>query len=96
MFSSIFNVLVTIIDDGSNSEQKYEAKILRNSIQSFDFVFYKHLMKAILGITNDLSQSQTLQRKDQDIVNAMSLDEVSSFCNKHDILMLKMNDVFLV
>lgn len=60
MFSSIFNVLVTIIDDGSNSEQKYEAKILRNSIQSFDFVFYKHLMKAILGITNDLSQSQMM------------------------------------
>ncbi|KAL4032737.1 hypothetical protein IC575_005819 [Cucumis melo] len=114
MFSSICEVLEIIIDDGSNSEQKYEAKVLMNSIQSFDFVFHVHLMKTILGITNDLSQ--VLQRKDQDIVNAMNLvkickvrlqlmtesrwqsllDEVSSFCNKHGILMLKMDDAFLV
>ncbi|KAL0533854.1 hypothetical protein IC582_028125 [Cucumis melo] len=114
MFSSICEILEIIIDDGSNSEQKYETKVLMNSIQSFDFVFHVHLMKTILGITNDLSQ--VLQRKDQDIVNAMNLvkickvrlqlmresgwqsllDEVSSFCNKHGILMLKMDDVFLV
>ena len=40
-------------------------------MQSFDFVFNLHLMKDILGITNELSQA--LQRKDQDIVNAMKL-----------------------
>ena len=33
MFSSICEVLETIIDDGSNSEQEYEAKVLMNSIQ---------------------------------------------------------------
>ncbi|KAL4011093.1 hypothetical protein IC575_028140 [Cucumis melo] len=113
MFSLICEVLETIIDDGSNSEQN-EAKVLMNSIQSFDFIFHVHLMKAILGITNDLSQ--VLQRKDQDIVNAMNLvkickvrlqsmresgwqsllDEVSSFCNKHGILMLKMDYAFSV
>jgi hypothetical protein len=32
-------------------------------------------MKSVLGITNELSQ--TLQRKDQDILNAMKLVEVS-------------------
>lgn len=73
-----------------------------------------HLMKAILGLTNDLSQA--LQRKYQGIVNAMNfvkicevrlqsmresswnslLDEVSNFYNTHDILMLKMDVVFLV
>ena len=37
--------------------------------QSFDFVFYLQLMLTILIVTNILSQ--TLQRKDQDIVNAM-------------------------
>ncbi|KAL0560963.1 hypothetical protein IC582_001381 [Cucumis melo] len=42
-----------------------------NSIMSFDFVFNMHLMKNILGITNDFSQ--VLQRKDQDIVNAMNV-----------------------
>ncbi|KAL0544479.1 hypothetical protein IC582_019595 [Cucumis melo] len=56
MFSSICEVLKIIIDDGTNSEQKYEVKVLMNSIQSFDFVFLVHLMKAILGITNDLSK----------------------------------------
>ncbi|KAL0553403.1 hypothetical protein IC582_007298 [Cucumis melo] len=40
-------------------------------ILSFDFVFNMHLMKNILGITND--SSQFLQRKDQDIANAMNL-----------------------
>ncbi|XP_022883726.1 zinc finger MYM-type protein 1-like [Olea europaea var. sylvestris] len=39
--------------------------------QSFEFVFNLHLMRTILGISNELSMA--LQRKDQDIVNAMSL-----------------------
>lgn len=34
-----------------------------------------HLMKGVLGITNELSQ--VLQRKDQNILNAMKLVEVS-------------------
>ena len=45
-----------------------------NSIQSFDFIFHVHLMKTILGITNDLSQTQ--QEKYQNIVNAMSLIKI--------------------
>jgi len=37
--------------------------------------FTLHLMKSVLGITNELSQA--LQRKDQNILNAMKLVEVS-------------------
>ena len=37
--------------------------------------FNIHLMKSVLGITNDLSL--TLQRKDQDIVNAITQVKVS-------------------
>ncbi|XP_050113767.1 uncharacterized protein LOC126592053 [Malus sylvestris] len=40
-------------------------------ILTFEFVFHLFLMKVILGLTNDLSQA--LQRKDQEIVNAMAL-----------------------
>jgi hypothetical protein len=40
-------------------------------LESFDFIFSAHLMLVILGYTNDLSEC--LQRKDQDILNAMSL-----------------------
>ena len=44
-------------------------------IHSFEFIFNLHLMRTILGITNELSKA--LQRKDQDIVNAMILVDVS-------------------
>ncbi|GFY95342.1 dihydroxyacetone kinase [Actinidia rufa] len=75
MFSAVIDVLEMISEDGSNSEQRAEANVLLHSIQSFGFVFNLHLMRAILGITNELSQA--LQRKDQDIVNAMTLVQVS-------------------
>jgi hypothetical protein len=46
-----------------------QASNLLEYFQSFDFVFYLHLMLTILGTTNILSLA--LQRKDQDIVNAI-------------------------
>ncbi|XP_025704070.2 uncharacterized protein [Arachis hypogaea] len=75
IFSSVVEVLEVIEEDGNNPEQRVEACQLLNHIQSFEFVFNLHLMKSILGITNELSQ--TLQRSDQDIINAMTLVKVS-------------------
>jgi hypothetical protein len=43
--------------------------------ESFDFVFSAHLMVTILGYTNDLSLC--LQRREQDILNALSLISVA-------------------
>ncbi|XP_076883504.1 uncharacterized protein LOC143532301 [Bidens hawaiensis] len=40
-------------------------------MKAYDFAYYLHLMKHVLGITNLLSQA--LQRKDQDIVNAIQM-----------------------
>ena len=74
LLSSIIEVLEIIVDDGMNSEQRCEASNLLDSIQSFDFVLSLHLMRNVLGVTNELSKA--LQRKDQDIVNAMSLVKV--------------------
>ena len=74
MFSATIDLLEIITDEGSSSEQKFEANNLLGTIQSFDFVFTLYLMKAILGITNDLSKA--LQRRDQDIVNAMALEKI--------------------
>ena len=113
MFSSVIEVLEIIVEDGSNFEQRYEATNLLESMQSFNFVFSLHFMRTILGITNDLSQA--LQRKDQDIVNVMTLvkvckqqfqmmrdngwssllDQVSYFCERHNIDIPSMNDTFL-
>ena len=63
-----------IVDDGTLSEQRCEANNLRVSILSFDFVISLHLMRNILGATHELPKA--LQRKDQDIVNAISLLKV--------------------
>ncbi|CAH9058308.1 unnamed protein product [Cuscuta europaea] len=71
MYSSVIDVLEVIKEDGVTSDQKGEAMRHLDSIQTFDFAFFLHLMKTVLGITNELSQ--TLQRKDQDILNAMQL-----------------------
>nr|XP_028960025.1 zinc finger MYM-type protein 1-like [Malus domestica] len=70
MFSSVVHVLQMVIDDNPN-ESAGEANKLMRDIRTFEFVFHLFLMKVILGLTNDLSQ--TLQMKDQEIVNAMAL-----------------------
>ena len=46
------------------------------SILSFEFVFTLHLMKNILGITNELSIALQ-KKKNQDIVNVMDLVKMS-------------------
>ncbi|CAN6678841.1 unnamed protein product [Malus baccata var. baccata] len=70
MFSSVVDVLDMIVEDCYN-DSVGEAKRLLKDLQSFEFVFLLFLMKSILGVTNDLSQA--LQKKDQEIVNAMAL-----------------------
>ncbi|CAN6586099.1 unnamed protein product [Malus baccata var. baccata] len=70
MFSSVVHVLQMVIDDNPNDSAAEENKLMR-VILTFEFVFHLFLMKVILGLTNDLSQA--LQRKYQEIVNAMAL-----------------------
>ncbi|KAG4148117.1 hypothetical protein ERO13_D05G266650v2, partial [Gossypium hirsutum] len=62
VFTSIVDLLEIIIDDGLTSDQKVEVNTLLDLIH-------------VLGITNDLSEA--LQRKDQDIVNAILLVRIS-------------------
>nr|XP_028949212.1 zinc finger MYM-type protein 1-like [Malus domestica] len=66
--------VVEWIKSDRNQDNLGEATGLFKDIQTFDFVFHLFLMRLILGITNELSQA--LQKKDQDIVNAMTLVEV--------------------
>ncbi|KAF8396511.1 hypothetical protein HHK36_018134 [Tetracentron sinense] len=65
MFSAVIDVLEIIDKDGSRGEQRIEANALLDSTQSFEFAFFLHLMKNILGITNELSKA--LQQKEQDL-----------------------------
>ena len=60
MFFAVVDVLEIIEEDGL-FDQKVEARFIVRSILSFEFVFALHLMKNILGITNELSIA--LQKK---------------------------------
>ncbi|XP_050222582.1 uncharacterized protein LOC126672671 [Mercurialis annua] len=75
LFSSIIEVLEYIGENGKDDAQKAEAVDLLDIINRFEFAFVLHLMRKILGITHELSQ--VLQKKDQDIINAVNLVKVS-------------------
>lgn len=71
MYSTIREVLMTLGKDQKVRDDWPNIRGMVDSLESFEFVFNAHLMLVILGYTNELSQS--LQKRDQDIVNAMSL-----------------------
>ncbi|XP_060186321.1 uncharacterized protein LOC132615726 [Lycium barbarum] len=70
IFSSVVHVLEVIASDGFTSERIW-ADDLVDDLQSFEFVFILHMMLKVLSITEELDV--VLQRKDQDIVNALEL-----------------------
>ncbi|CAN1249547.1 Zinc finger MYM-type protein 1 [Linum perenne] len=74
MFSSLIEVLDVIQYDG-DSVTKGETIDMLQKLEIFNFVLILKLMIGILSITNDLSIA--LQKKDQDIVNAMHLVNVA-------------------
>ncbi|XP_022858370.1 zinc finger MYM-type protein 1-like [Olea europaea var. sylvestris] len=66
------DVFAMIVEDESCScscNQRSDATNLLELIQRFDFAFNLQLMRSVFGMSNELSKA--LQRKDQDIVNAM-------------------------
>ncbi|XP_022856754.1 zinc finger MYM-type protein 1-like [Olea europaea var. sylvestris] len=71
MFNAIVDVLENISEDAVHSDKKSSALRQMNNMQDFEFVFSLHFMFEILAITDHLSQA--LQKKDQDIQNAMRL-----------------------
>ncbi|KAL6627137.1 hypothetical protein ACP70R_030863 [Stipagrostis hirtigluma subsp. patula] len=75
MYSTIRKVLIKLGKDRSHKDDWGKIHAVCGAIESFDFIFMAHLMLVILGYTDDLCQS--LQRKEQDIVNAMSLVQVA-------------------
>ncbi|XP_070043281.1 uncharacterized protein [Nicotiana tomentosiformis] len=75
MFSSIIDVLDTIVVDAPTLEERAKAKGYLSTCQTFEVAFMLHLMRDILGIKNELNTS--LQKKEQDIANAILLVEVA-------------------
>ncbi|KAK9726075.1 hypothetical protein RND81_05G188400 [Saponaria officinalis] len=76
MYSATISVLEHImVGKSCNSHQRGNADIALNLMISYEFVFISHLMREILGITDILCQA--LQRKSQDIANALKLVSIT-------------------
>ncbi|XP_045807663.1 zinc finger MYM-type protein 1-like [Trifolium pratense] len=71
----MYNATILVLEDyavkGSSSAQRGDAKYCFKAVMSFEFAFILHVMKEIMGITDKLCQA--LQKKSQDILNAMCL-----------------------
>ncbi|XP_024460939.2 uncharacterized protein LOC18094528 [Populus trichocarpa] len=114
--SSIINIVGASCKRMEVIREKQYARIIKGlengEISSGRGLNQETSLRRILAVTNEFSQA--LQRKDQDIENAMSLlntskerfkmmrendwesllEEVSSFCIKHDINILNMDDEY--
>ena len=75
LFPSICEVIHTLGEVGNVTSDKIKAQTTVYLLESFQFVFLTHLMLPIFGFTNDLDVA--LQRKDQDLVNSMSLVQLT-------------------
>ncbi|CAN6235046.1 unnamed protein product [Urochloa humidicola] len=71
MWEAILEVLEIVKKDSVKPTCNGGAFGLIGKMETFDFVFIMHLMIELLSITDSLSKA--LQRKDQDIVEAMNL-----------------------
>ncbi|CAD6258505.1 unnamed protein product [Miscanthus lutarioriparius] len=71
MWEAVIDILEIVKKDSIKPGNNGGAFGLIGKIERFDFVFIMHLMIELLSITDSLSHA--LQRKDQDIVEAMQL-----------------------
>jgi hypothetical protein len=74
MWYAVLEVLENIAEDGVG-DKKTTALGLLLQMESYEFVLILHLVIKLVGITNDLSQC--LQRKDQNIVQAIGLISIA-------------------
>ena len=71
MWEAVTDILEIVKKDSVKPTSNGAGFGLIGKMESFDFVFIMHLMIELLSITDSLSRA--LQRKDQDIVEAMQL-----------------------
>nr|XP_016502282.1 PREDICTED: uncharacterized protein LOC107820506 [Nicotiana tabacum] len=75
MFGSNIDVLDTIVVDARTLEERAKAKGYLSTCQTFEVAFMLHLMRDVSRIIIELNTS--LQKKKQDIANAILLGEVA-------------------
>jgi hypothetical protein len=75
MYPTICDVLIALGADISHKGDWTKFHFVLGAFESFEFVFFAQLMFVILGYTNELSEC--LQRREQYIINAISLVNVA-------------------
>ncbi|KAK9705640.1 hypothetical protein RND81_07G072500 [Saponaria officinalis] len=75
LYDIIIKVLEVVSKDAKSVDDRAKAEIEIDHLESFEFVFMLHLMKVVYGYTNNLCDA--LQRKDQDIVNAIAITDLT-------------------
>ncbi|CAI0422394.1 unnamed protein product [Linum tenue] len=80
LYESSYKVLEDIKKDGYTAKNKGDARVALRKMSSFEFIFTLLLLNDIFGTTDTLCRA--LQHKSQDIVNAMSLVEVTKMVLK--------------
>ncbi|XP_055826449.1 uncharacterized protein LOC129894860 [Solanum dulcamara] len=75
MFGSILDVLESLALDARNLDERAKTMGHLEACRTYEVAFMLHLMRDVLGITNELNKC--LQKKEQDIANAMLLVEVA-------------------
>ncbi|XP_049405029.1 uncharacterized protein LOC125868415 [Solanum stenotomum] len=74
-FSTIMDILDNIVETAHSMDERFRATEYIRIAQTYEVTFMLHLMKEVLGITNDFSTC--LQKKEQDIANAKLLVKVA-------------------
>ncbi|KAJ1691971.1 hypothetical protein LUZ63_016126 [Rhynchospora breviuscula] len=71
LFGAVMSVLEDILENAKDAYNRGNASSLLDSLATFEFVFSCLFMKNVLAITHELSQA--LQKKEQEIINAVDL-----------------------
>ncbi|TYI89427.1 hypothetical protein E1A91_D03G056100v1 [Gossypium mustelinum] len=71
MYNATSTILENLKNIAPNHSQRGDAHNTYNRLRSFEFIFILHMIKEVLGVTDNLCQA--LQRRSQDILNVMSL-----------------------
>nr|KJB21212.1 hypothetical protein B456_003G052500 [Gossypium raimondii] len=71
MYNATSTILENLKNIAPNHSQRGDAHNTYNRLRSFEFIFILHMIKEVLGVTDNLCQA--LQRRFQDILNVLSL-----------------------
>ena len=90
---NLFQTIIKVLEYVEKEDKDGKARGILVYFQSFEFVFYFHLMLTILTITNTSTRNHLDRARREEWEKV--LDEVYEFCDKHDISKLEMDEAYI-